>query len=484
MGCLFWRERPYTVEGFAGGFGCSPVTHLRMIPIFLALLVLCLAGPRVVAEEVVYRSLRAENHNQLDERHLPEEGLRTCHQGWEMRTRHFVVVCTSSAEQARWLAHELERSWSEIGRLADPWTAVHRQPTFGIGAVNVLVTDRPVQPRARPGAGPRNGSFEPDIYINLSDGPSRLPERLPQLRQEAFRAFLRVAQLDQVLPGWVQAGLAAYHAGGEPPPDEQARSAVLRVRYLLEGDDAQFAPALFSAMAATVSGHPQDPFSSAPGTHNGAWFYRDGRSGEQSALEEMSRTPQWQEGFRAWLADPHAGQPVVQPEPRDLVLDKRHLEMVLILKLARRFSAPAAEPIQPKVYERGTDRTAAMLPQTQPSAPLTLQALYYRLSDAKMGPWATLDTDGSLLLSQDRQRLAQLLADPSQQYRTYWRDGHAVLGRSFPSGEAVEAWLEENPKDPKRPIAHVVQKSSPGRAREVSPRVKDYPGKNAAPATE
>ena len=438
--------------------------------------------------QAVVRSLRDDLARRLDELDLPRYHERACHRGWETRTRHFVVVATTSQEQATWTALEMERAWSDFERMADQWTDVHRRPTFGIGAVNVLVVDAPGRPWDQPAAGPRNTNYTGNVYINLSEGRGTLDHRLPQLREEAIRAFLRVAQLDQTLPDWVQLGLAAYFSGAEltreprdqfdPPGFRGAEAAdvqpyrltrdrmaptsadrlqaALWVRFFLLGNDAQHAHDFFDALSGTVSGQPQDRFVPYPGGYRG----RSTGSATEHAAEPplqalLSRQP-IRATAQAWLDNPDMGQPILRPEPSDMAVDESHRRLVLILKLGRRFAAAGHGGVQPKVYERGRDVPAAYLtkPAYQPAA--TPPELYGRLSQTPR--WATVDTDGSLLTSGDQARLAEVfgVGDPDVRYRTFLRDGHTILEAAYPrTGHRIEAWLEENPDDPTRPIARL-----------------------------
>lgn len=465
--------------------------HVLWGGLVAAMLWACQGSPVAAAEAiVVYRSLCAEGDDRLDELDLPRRTQRTCHWGWEVRTRHFVVFSTVSPEQANWTAQEMERAWSDTGLLADQWTDVHRRPKFGIGAVSVLVSDRPLHPDAQPAPGPRTTNYSPNLYINLGDGPSPREERLPELRREAFLAFLRATGQDQVLPDWAQVGLAAHLSGAEPPngsiqspdPPQRARDqptvawarrvvadrmaplrmdrerAILWVRYLLEGDDAKYAVTFLAGLRALVAGHSQDPFLPGDGVRGVARFETRLPPERRSPLEQLTMTRGIRQEFADWLADANVGQPVVETIPAEMPLDERQREMLLILKLARRFALPPAEPIQPKVFEYGTDRTATILSPPTVSEPVSVAELYGRLSDPDLPPWATLDTDGSLLLSRNRKRLAEVFTNPDRRYRTYERDGYLVLEAGFATGDVFEAWLEENAENPRRPVARIRRK--------------------------
>jgi hypothetical protein len=135
-------------------------------------------------------------------------------------------------------------------------------------------------------------------------------------------------------------------------------------------------------------------------------------------------------------------------------MEDRHREMALILKLARRFAGSLDRGNRPRVYEFSReDRALRAVDNGRTTTPFDVRSLYRRLSDPNRETWATIDIDGSLLFSTDRQRLADLFQPPGCRYRTYDREGQTVLEATFESGEVFEAWLE--PGGGARPIANV-----------------------------
>jgi len=411
--------------------------------------------------------------------------------GVTVKSEHFVVVATTNKGDAAWVAEELERTWAEIGRLADQWTTVHRQPGFGQAGISVVIAEQPRHPRSPPTACPHLALPGPDIYVDLSDSQESLQERLSQIRSEAFAAFLRVCRHDMLMPEWVQVGLASYFSGTPVPETvdsllpapapfvsptkgawarrvlldggamsvedrQQATQAAIWVRYLLEGDDAQHADQFFRALATTLAQGSQDELS----------LTEKARGVVPRPAVSLPQNPvRWNRlineqiashEFSDWLADRRIGQPIVESEPAAPTLDERQQEMVLILKLARRFPRSATVSRKPHVYEFQSASSADVLKDSE--EPVNLVALYQRLIDPKQPRWATIDIDGRLLFSSDRERLAALFAPADRTYRTYEKDGHTVLEASFSSGEVLEGWLEENPLQPKRPIVHLRRK--------------------------
>jgi len=432
--------------------------------------------------------------------------------GWEVRTRHFMIFCTTGEEDAAWTAEQMERAFSETVRLADQWIGTHQRKELDDAAVGVLVTDRPLPWRVPPTPGPSQIDYGPQIYVALEKGKPALRRQLPQMRRELFQTLLRLTRQDRLLPSWVQVGLAAYISDDELPqfprglsqfsrglsqfsrsengtvpfreplarsiqtparpitPDRKAakkqdpREAILWVRYLLEGHDAAYAPDFFAAMAAAVAKRPADPFSPFDWNESVMRLGAAVSASPRTPLGELAASAAVRRKFSQWLADPAVGQPIIKPIPGDLPIDERHREMVLILKLARRFAPPTATPIRPRVYEFTAGRSRLVVPKTpepgesggDATAPaFSLAGLHRRLIDADTPRWATIDTDDTLLLSTDKDRLAAIFANPRRQYRTYRSEGHEVLESVLPSGETYQAWLEENPDKPQRPMVRI-----------------------------
>ncbi len=416
---------------------------------------------------------------------------RRNHRAFESRTKHFVIVSMSplGRQQADWAARRTEQIWEEVCLLANQWTDVHHNPKFGMGAVEVLAIGSPWHPHMQPAPGPSKLNMQPIIYMPHANMPGDLEvKRLARLRREIFMSFLRVSQADMVLPDWVQLGMAQYFSGEPAPQKPMARldvpaeiqrygtgvwarravqdrmfplnedrlQAVLWVDYLLRGNDAEYAPQLFAAMSRELDAHMQDPYSPGEGIKGTERFEPPVSTvPRRHPLHDLLRSTPIQSTLGDWLNDREVGQAIIEPDPKNLVLDERHREMVLILKLMQRFGMSRSNPIRPRVHQFGVGTYEPTSAQT-PSA-VGLSTLYERLVDPRQPRWATLDTDGSLLMSSNHARLAELLKNPDRRYRTFRRDKHLALEVAFETGEVFEAWLEKNIKNPKRPIARIIQ---------------------------
>lgn len=430
--------------------------------------------PRSAADQPgpgpVARSTRMDLQRRLDELDLPRYRERVSHLGWEVRTKHFVVVASTTRRDAVRTAQIMATAWEDMGALADQWTDLHRRETFGVAAVSVWVVDGGRRSR-RPASGKGEGAEPADmIFVDLSDGGGSIEDRVIQLRGKTVDAFFRVSRQEQALPGWVRTGLAAYVSGQQPawrrvgrlePPrpgkgsGDTAQSA-LWVRYLLEADDARLAPRFFEAMASAIAAAPRTVHEAQRPRRIASGVTPD-HLGAYPAFERLTTEPRILDGANDWLSDPMSGQPIVQLETNQPRLHEGHRRMVLILKLARRFSTETEAAPGAKVREFNSDDSRFNAPADVELGPvMSITELRRRLWAAPR--WATIDTDGRLLVSNDRDRLAEILgdSDPDVAYRTLALDGHAVLEATFARwGETYRAWLEENPQNPNRPIARV-----------------------------
>ncbi len=461
----------------------------------LAMQGLLVADERVYTRDLrkqhVYRSTRTEGQ-WFDELDMPRFPQRRNHRAFEARTKHFVLVSLSplGREQADWAARQTEGIWAEACLLADQWTDVHHNAKFGMGMVEVFVIGAPWHPHMQPAPGPTKLNFQPIIYMPHANMPGQLEKRNAQLRREIFLSFLRVSTADKVLPDWVQLGMAQYFSG-EPAPqhpidrltvpavvqrygtgvwarrrvqdemfplDEDTRQAILWVDYLLKGNDAEYAPELFAAMSREFIARKQDPYNPGEGIKGVERFEPPVRSPQpRYPLHTLLRSREIQAPLGDWLEDRDTGQPIIRPASEEIEVDESLREMALILKLMRRFGMSLSSSIRPRVNEFGVGSyqpTSAAVPSS-----VGLTEFYERLVSPRQASWATLDTDGSLLLSSNHARLAELLRNPSRRYRTFRREKHLVLEVKFETGEVFESWLEKNEENPKRPIARIAKTS-------------------------
>jgi hypothetical protein len=236
-------------------------------------------------------------------------------------------------------------------------------------------------------------------------------------------------------------------------PDEElvpsTSDAYERVRFLLEGEDAKYAPAFLLALR-ELAEEPTDP----------ALASREFLQGKQllpvptdTILDELA--DELEPAFREWQADRLIGQPLLLPggelpDPEMLVRGK---EMEVVLKLAQKAAFLADHgAIQPRITEFTAEGQREVSSSTSNATALHPQQLFDELTSPDATPWATLDDQGELLLWTDPDRLADVLGLDENRYTSTYRDGHWVLVTAWDNATQLEAWLETNPNNPSRPL--------------------------------
>ena len=425
-------------------------------------------GPPCGAVEPIARSFGTILDHPVDRFSQPHYRHRVNHRGWEVRTDTFAVMATTRRADAEWALRQIEKTWEQVGRFADHWTGVHHHPSFGIGSVFVLVDDQPAGNRGAPLPTMPDASGTSMIYLNVAPGAPSLKEQLPALQRAAVHAFLYVSQCDGKLPQWFQDGLAAYF------DDEDGDLAAVWVRYLIEGDDAQHLPDLFTAVRETIRQaegqpravrHPESHAWRRPGLPSAA---------ERTPLDALIRTHGPLRQIDGWFEDHDVDQPSFDPLPHSAPKQIERLrEMLVILKLARRFPMRPRSTVQPRIIAYGADGMKDISVQPTGARSWEPAELCQRLTFLSTENWATRDADGSVLLSSEHNRLEQLFGLREQRYRTEFRDSQTVLVHRWDPNTVLEAWLEENPNNSRRPIAHTQVKSH-GKQQRISPR-KSHP---------
>jgi hypothetical protein len=451
-----------------------------------ALAMLAAHGPQTLAQS--QRTIRSTN----DPRPLPANRLyqpywreTQSHRGWEIREPQYVVFANTNRDDAHWAAGQVQQAWASAERLADRWTDAHRQPGFGQGSTQIVIDSEPRRERDGPPTTVNVVGVQTQIYLSVAPGEPTLRQQVIRLREAAAFALLHTAGLDAAVPPWVAQGLAAHAAeqgldpadakaakdvklaarfGGEqwrykrsgqdaldyPAFDEAGAAA--SIQFLLQGDDGQHAPALLAAIRTS--------WDQARQTAAEGGQFRGLPGDAQPAATDTSFDwlladlgPQ----FAAWKQDPLAGQPVFDPDPKlapELLAAEQ--EMLVLLKLQRMLAikSSAGGP-RPRVttFDPKEGRQVVVSNSSRPAPPVDFQDLVRRLSDLAAQPVATLDVDGSLLLSTDKERMDELLHQPGAAYSFAKRGDQLALVRQQPGGTVLQGWLESNPNKAARPVA-------------------------------
>lgn len=493
---LSWNRRFHLASAASG---------LLLSPLAAWLSPAATAQDQLPARERVYRSVADWRERIPDELDRPNYKERLTHRGYEVVNDNITVIAGTSLEDARRAAAEATRAWTEAGDLADHFTRVHRNPNFGIGALQVHIDVEPQRDRDAPLTTLNVVGQKSQVVLYTNPGQPQLEQQFTRLREATVLAFLRTTELDVQYPAWVSQGMAGYLAeqgetavslaeaapkpttnniGGQQwreirktqdvltPVENERAAAVDRVRFMLEGDDSEHAVAFFSMLKAsarevaarrageklvkTTGGEVQPSFAS------------------EQADVQISRL---ERNFARWQQHPLAGQPVYRPakgiSPEQ---DALQLEMVLVLKLERRFTSSGHVPAKMKIVSFKKDEAAlAVQSKAAPSGLTDPRQLYHELLDGDHGAWATRDVDGSLLMSTNTRRLEALLGEGGSRFQRLKHGDRWVLAAPLGRGEFLTAWLNDNPADATRPEA---------RFEVIDPRVAPIVPPPKAPITE
>jgi hypothetical protein len=434
-----------------------------------------------------HRSIRQPGHHPVDELDKPVFKKRQSHRGYEYRSDHFVVVSTRTLNEAQQLAGQLEQTWKDLGGLADSFTQAHRQPTFAIGAVPVFVHHDTMRGPHQSPQGPRVSTYGPEIILSADAYGPITPQQLTELKSESIRSFFRIAQLDQVLPQWAQNGIADFVAQGskisadplrtepgprspfEPPypvrinagqlaPESSAearKADAAWVRFYMTANDGQYAPAFLNALAQTIAAQPQER-EMWTAVSKGRWEPRwDQGHDPRFEAATLLETGDAAERFQAWLTDPMAGQPIVQPvQPNDTQLVASAADAVAILKLMYRTTPGTGNQAKrPLILTAGQ---APVYLGEDDSVPLrNLQQMVAEFSPASGNAWAVIDGAGSLILWSDRPRAGALIDTAQHRARSFDRDGQPILEMQLTDGRMISTWIEPETLDANRPTIRV-----------------------------
>lgn len=421
-----------------------------------------------------------------DEHDRPYFRETQSHRGFEIREPQFTIVAETSRDDSRLAAEQVEAAWQNASKLADRWTTRHHNPDFALNALQVVISSEPIRDLDGPPTTVTVVGIQTAVSIHVNPGQPTLQDQVLRLREGAAFAMLHAAGLDNVSPPWVVAGMAAA-AGRQGLSEQQiarleaadvgtafggqqwrfARSApdrlaypqqgtgeaAARMAFLLTGQDAEQAPAVFAALrqaerqaeeaAAAGAAFASFPGNPQPAPTNTPW---------DSLLAEHE--PE----YEAWKANPKSGQPVFEPatgaSPELLAAER---DMVVVLKLVRRFGGSNETTTKvasgPKIVQFNADQGLTITRPREQKASLNFSDLADRLLDAEQPEWATLDGDGSLLLSTDRSRLEQLLRPEDGRFSFDRQAGKTALVLKTDVGQTIRGWLDENPDDRSRPLA-------------------------------
>lgn len=439
------------------------------------------AWPLAGAEPSSFRSVKDLRERLPDELDRPVRRETSSHRGWEIREAQFTVVANTSPEDARWAAVQVAQVRKQTATLADRFTQAHRAADFGLNSLQVLIDGDPPRDRHGPATTIQVLGIQSQVTVNVSLGRPKLPDQILRLREAAALAMLHTAEVDAAVPGWVTTGLAAHlalqgqpadspHPNEFPPRGEQlggdawrwqratqdrlasqpqnATDAAARVGFLLTGDDARHAPEFLAAIRQALAQSSQRAATQLPAHRRG----ENQRAAPQASFDQLLAANQ--AGFEAWLKDPRAGQPQYQPEKGiPPAQDREQRDMLLVLKLARRLTNEKTAAAALKVIAFDRPQAQAIAHGTPRNEPLPIGELVARLRDPTLPALATLDADGQLLLSTDREPIEQLLGWDGQRYRWQRTGDQWKLTTRLADGRTLFGALIDDPQNASRSVA-------------------------------
>jgi hypothetical protein len=228
----------------------------------------------------------------------------------------------------------------------------------------------------------------------------------------------------------------------EEEETEAPSEALARVKFLLEANDAKYAPT-FLLMLREMAEEPTDALLASRGELKQTQLLPPPTD---TVLDEFMDELEPQ--FQAWQEDPLVGTPLLATAGQALepAMLERVKEMEVVLKLAQKVDERSiGEVIRPRITEFGAEGQREVAPATANDTAINIAQLYRDLTEGEGEPWATLDAQGNLLLWTDEERLEEVLGIEDDRYTTAWRDNRWVLVTNWDDGTLLEAWLEENP---------------------------------------
>ena len=286
-------------------------------------------------------NIRNLKHNDSFHREQP------AHRGWEVRTGPLIVWAAAGREDALWIMDQAMLSWQQIETLADSWKV--RMNNNRRVPVSIVVDDQVPRSKHSPVPYLHDDGNSIKIFLNNSAHASPISAQLPQLQRSVVRSFFHAEDIHQTLPKWFQHGIATYitnqqvkapsydqgnryaypnsdstHRNGvfqwrksqnswQPPDTIDQQRAVTWVRFLLEGDDARYAPRVATIIRDMVENSRQNQSVTPIGlTQLPAHLTTPV---VKTPLDSWLRSSTFEHRINGWLADHDVDQPVFKAPP-------------------------------------------------------------------------------------------------------------------------------------------------------------------------
>lgn len=445
------------------------------------------------------RSVFSRNDRPVDELDRPRVSGRNSHRGFEVRSSRGTFMATTSAEDAQLVEKVVGETWGSLNQLADHFTEQHKLPDFGLSAVQVAVDNQlPRGGRDTPVPVWIPGRFENRIVINVSEGRPSLDEQIPLLRAATAYVYMHVAEFDRQLPQWLSDGFAQAvvlkHDGNEgldsiadvplellrggqgiklfreTPVELQERMLAAEqakeeptgnlVPFLLFADDAAHAPEFFDTLKATLAERQEQ----APFTREEVVRRRQVAFEYPPSVAD-EHAPAYENNFARWSEHPDAGVPqFVTKENEDPELVEIERQLFVVLKLAQKVSAPppavkTANSPRTRIVEFTKNGPVERAPQANLAKPV--QALkiadvpqLIAVLDNNANGWTTVDVDGNLILSEDRDTVEELVDRFRENVTSKQEKDRWVWNYQLTGGRTLAGWLEPKSKEDPTLVSH------------------------------
>ena len=369
---------------------------------------------------------------------------------------HFVVWTGRYLCDAEWTLQVLEEAWHDISQLSEHWTSAHHTSKRMHHPIPVVV-DAPRHPQPSSEStqfAVQNG--KPMIYINTAIHQPPLLAQTEVSRATAVKSLLHTTDQARWLPVWAYHGLVEYVSRN----DEQRKTSFATdhswFEFLLYGADSIYAVELFESLK-QASQNLTAPLQTRPKLIRNVSRVdirqpiHHAEIAAHRSLDALRRRPDIQAAYRAWTQNSNHQLPDFQPNRKlSQPLQHRQQEMVLILKLLRRFQGTLTNTIAftgQQLTPPADTKPALGLstlnddPTTLTDDPTALDRLYARLTDNNAPAWATRDIDGTLLLSHQKRRIDKLFAMNEGRYQVIRHDGRFILLNHWKADFVLAGWL-------------------------------------------
>ncbi len=449
------------------------------------------------AQDRFIRSVADQSPRPSDELARPRQVQRESHRGWELNNEHITVVSLGNPEQTLFAMREAQAAWNDMSHIVDYISVRHRHPDFGLGSIQVVINSDPPTQRNQSDVITQLAGSQTSIELYAAEDAKLKAMRQP-LRAAIAASMLRTAEIDRHVPTWICDGIASYAAtqgltdiglspkdiassaakmpsggiglsqwrGRRIAPDKLAPAADIastsneqaadQILFLLTAEDGVHAAKFLNIVRAVVDEGNKTALSDRPvRTRPENIPEPPVPPALATYLESLGSK------YEHWQKEPLMGVPRIDGalSPDQGVAEKQK-QLLFVLKLCRRLETPqeAKSSVKVTTFDRN-ERTATPVTsrsgeQTHPAITTTAELLEQLDKSSGNQPFSTLLPNGHLIISTfQRAELEAQLAVNDRYFRIFQDANKLKVSVPLNSREELQAWLEEDPKNPDRPIA-------------------------------